>query len=67
MDLKSGVGGRADLDRLHPASKADGGREALRSPKPALFCPEMHEACVCFLIFAIRFHSQFAGPPAIGV
>jgi len=67
MDVRSGVGERSGLDRVHPASKADGQRETGRSPKPAFSGPELDDACACFPIFAIRFHSELADPPTTSV
>jgi len=60
MDVKSGVGGRVGLCRVLPAIKPIGRREANRSPKPAFNSPEMAVACVCFALFAIRFHIHLA-------
>jgi hypothetical protein len=60
MDVKSGVGGQVGLCRVLPAIKPNGRREANLSPKPAFNSPEMAVACVCFALFAIRFHIHLA-------
>jgi hypothetical protein len=49
------------LDQVHPVSQPYGQSEARRSPKPAFNGLEVQDACVDFPIFAIFFHSQFAG------